>query len=174
MLSCTSLGCLFLAVAGPVRGLLFLLRGVCSSSSCSSSNVVGRVAAALRLSVVHRRLSGGALVYNCVGWSSSSCSGTGLSEGRFLLCWPRRFPLGVSAGCGGFAKLGRVERRLLGVLEAPEVPALAWSSSWVSRRRRLFCSLWFAGLSVPHYKGTCPISCLYCAGRSFVSVRSSQ
>ena len=63
-----------LAVGGLRRGLLFFAGGVWSSSSSSSSKVVGSLAAALRLSVVRARLSGTALVYDWVGWSSSSCS----------------------------------------------------------------------------------------------------
>ena len=129
VLSSTCLVGLFLAVGGPRRGLLFFAGGVWSSSSSSSSKVVGSLAAALRLSVVRARLSGTALVYDWVGWSSSSCSLRGLNEGRVLLCWGRRLPLAVSGDCGGFAKFGILDRRLLGVVEAPDVPAVASSSS---------------------------------------------
>ena len=129
MLSGTCLVCLFLAVGGPCRGLFFFAGGLWSSSSSSSSNVVGSLAAALRLSVVRARLSGTARVYNWVAWSSWSCSLRGLKEGRFLVCWGRRLPLGVSGDCGGFAKFGRLDRRLLGVVEEPNVPAVASLSS---------------------------------------------
>ena len=42
MLSVRCVGCLFLAVRGPLRGLLLLAGGASSSSSSSSSKVVGR------------------------------------------------------------------------------------------------------------------------------------
>ena len=47
----------FLAVGGPTRGFLFFLRGCWSSSSSSSSKVVGRWRAAVRLSIVRDLLS---------------------------------------------------------------------------------------------------------------------
>ena len=110
---------LFLAVGGPCRGLLFL-GGRCSTSSSSSWNVVGSLAAALCLSAVRDRLSGNGRAYNWVASSSSSSSLTGLNEGRFLVCWGTHLPLGVSGDVGGFAKSGRLQRRLLGVVEELE------------------------------------------------------
>lgn len=69
-------------------------------------------------------------------------------EAFFVSCLPR-FPAGLFAdSAGGFAKSGRVERRLLGVVEDPEVHGVDLSSSSVSRRRRLLGSLCLGGVSV--------------------------
>ena len=73
----------------------------------------------------------------------------GLNGEAFLVSCLPRFPAGLFAdGAGGFANSGRVERRLLGVVEDPEVPGVDSSSSSVSRRRRLLGSLCLGGVSV--------------------------
>lgn len=89
---------------------------------------MGSLAAALCLSAVRDRLSGNGRTYNWVA-SSSSSSLTGLNERRFLVCWGRRLPLRLSGHVGGFAKSGRLQRRLLGVVEELDVPGAASSSS---------------------------------------------
>lgn len=121
---------LFLAVAGPTRGLLFFGQGCCSSSSSSSWNVVGRRDAALRLWIVRDLRSGDARAYNCVGSSSSSCSLTGLNDEGFLVCCVTRLAVRLFPDVvGGLAKSGRLQRRLLGVVDEPDVPGVESSSS---------------------------------------------
>ena len=81
---------LFLAVGGPTRGLLFFRRGCWSSSSSSSSKVVGRWRAGVRLSIVRDLLSADPRAYNWVGSSSSGSSVRGLNgEGFLVSCLQR-------------------------------------------------------------------------------------
>lgn len=97
----------FLAVGGPTRGLLFLRRGCWSSSSFSSSKVVGRWCAAVRLSIVRYLLSADPRAYNWVGLLSSGSSLRGLNGEGFLVSGLGRFPAGLFAdGAGGFANSG--------------------------------------------------------------------
>lgn len=139
---------LFFAVGGPRRGLLFFLRGCSSSSSCSSSKLVGRRCAAVHRSIVRDLLSADPWTYNWLG-SSSGSSSRGLNGEGFVVCPLPRFPAGLFGdGGGGLAKSCRLERRLLGVVEDPDVPGVDSSSSSVSSWRRLLCSLCLGGVSV--------------------------
>ena len=73
--------------------------------------------------------SGDARAYNCVGSSSFSCSLTGLNDEGFLVCCITRLAVGLFPDVGGLAKSGRLQRRLLGVVDEPDVPGVESSSS---------------------------------------------
>ena len=108
---------------------------------------MGRWCAAVRLSIVRYLLSADPQAYNWVGLSSSGSSLRGLNGEGFLVSGLGRFPAGLFAdGAGGFANSGRVERRLLGVVE--DVPGVESSSSSVSRQGRLLGSLCLGRVSV--------------------------
>ena len=121
---------LFLAVGGPTRGVLPLFLRCCSASSSSSSKVVGRCLAAVRRSNVRDLRSPNGRAYNRVGCSSPASSVSGLNGRACLLSCLGRFLAGLFPdGGGGLAKSGRVVRRLLGVVDDPDVPGVQSSSS---------------------------------------------
>lgn len=121
---------LFFAVGGPTRGVLPLFLRCCSTSSSSSSKVFGRCLAAVRRSNVRDLLSPNRRAYNCVGCSSPGCSLSGLNGRAFLMSCLGRFLAGLFPdGGGGLAKSGRLVRRLLGVVDDPDVPGVQSSSS---------------------------------------------